>query len=203
MAPVDARTLTLAMRRHDKQGAYFQTARAKTDREVIATLSTEMALLDRYLAGLPFTVPADQPFIRNRSGRCYSKDTLGDDFRDVRAVVFPGDARRLMDMRRTGNVEAVVGGAEPAQLSAKLANTLSQSNQIFETYSPVQLATVREADKARAEGRRRLRKAHLADAIRTEQENESGNFPTGAPAIESELSCGAPLSKGKKKQSRQ
>ena len=92
----------------------------------------------------------------------YSKDTLGDDFRDVRNKVFPGDSRRLMDLRRTGNVEAVVGGAEPAHLSAKLSNTLSQSNQIFDTYSPVQLAAVREADKARAVGRRRLRLNRIA-----------------------------------------
>ncbi len=107
----------------------------------------------------------EQPFIRNRSGHVYSKDTLGDDFRDVRAAVFPGDTRRLMDLRRTGNVEAVIGGAEPSQLSAKLSNTLSQSNQIFDTYSPVQLATVREADKAREEGRRRMRLSHIAAGI--------------------------------------
>jgi hypothetical protein len=43
--------------------------------------------------------------------------------------------------------EAVVGGAEPAHLSAKLSNTLAHSNQIFDTYSPV-----READRARALG---------------------------------------------------
>ena len=125
----------------------------------------------------------------------YSKDTLGDDFRDVRASVFPGDTRRLMDLRRTGNVEAVIGGAEPSQLSAKLSNTLSQSNQIFDTYSPVQLATVREADKAREEGRRRMRLSHIAAGILSETENESGNFPTKAPANESELTPPARLDK--------
>jgi hypothetical protein len=34
-------------------------------------------LVERYLADLPFALPADQPFIRNRSGHDYSKDTLG------------------------------------------------------------------------------------------------------------------------------
>ena len=95
-----------------------------------------------------------------------------------------------MDLRRTGNVEAIAGGAEPAQLSAKLSNTLSQSNQIFDTYSPVQLAAVREADKARIEGRRRMKLSNIVAAIEAEQnpatENKSRNFPTGAPATESE-----------------
>src|SRR5262249_7410 len=112
------------------------------------------------------------------------KDTLGDDFRDVREVVFPGDTRRLMDMRRTGNVEAVTGGAQPTDLAAKLSNTIAQSNQIFDTYSPVQLETVREVDKAREIGRRKL----LATAVAREQnENKSGNPPTPAPLLESEL----------------
>ena len=196
MAPVDVRMLTLAMRAADANGVYFNTARAKTEREVVATLSsTTVILLDDYLTGLGFTVPPEQPFIRNRSGHVYSKDTLGDDFRDVRTVIYPGDTRRLMDLRRTGNVEAVAGGAAPAQLSAKLANTLAQSNQIFDTYSPVQLATVREADKARIEGRRRMRLSHIAASIRGEEENKSGNFPTPAPAKESELTPPEPLDK--------
>jgi hypothetical protein len=116
--------------------SYFATSRAKTGRKAPATISksTEF-LLERYLGGLPFVGPPDQPFIRNRSGHAYFKDTLGDDFRDLRQIVFPGDTRRLMDMRRTGNVEAVAGGAQPAHLAAKLSNTLSQSNQIFDTYS--------------------------------------------------------------------
>jgi hypothetical protein len=115
----------------------------------------------------------------------YSKDTLGDDFRALRKEVFPTDTRRLMAMRRSGNVEAVIGGAAPVHLAAKLANTLSQSNQIFETYSPVQLAAVRQADKARDVGRRRIKLNTIAPGIKIEQnksmENKSGNFPTPAP----------------------
>ena len=67
MAPVDVRLLTLAVRVQHSQGVYFETARAKTHRKVIATLSKETeALLDRYLAGLAIFIPRDQPFIRNR-----------------------------------------------------------------------------------------------------------------------------------------
>jgi hypothetical protein len=39
----------------------------------------------------------------------------------VRAIAFPGDKRRLMDMRRSGVVEAIAGKADPLGLSAKLA----------------------------------------------------------------------------------
>ena len=84
----DASPLALAMQRRQDRDVYFETARAKTDRDVIATISPEtQGLLQRYLDGLGFVVPPDQPFIRNRSGHTYSKDTLGDDFRTVRAAV--------------------------------------------------------------------------------------------------------------------
>jgi hypothetical protein len=152
------RIVTLAMRAADHQGVYFETSRAKTGRKALATISkdTEFA----------FVLPPDQPFIRNRSGHVYSKDALGDDFRDMRQIVFPGDARRLMDMRRTGNIEAVAGGAQPPDLAAKLSNTIGKSNQIFDTYTPVQLETVRKVDKAREIGRELL-----AAAVAREQDN--------------------------------
>ena len=195
LSPVDIRSLTLGMRRADHHVLYFEMARAKTGRKAFATISkaTEL-LIERYLAGLAFALPADQPFIRNRSGHVYSKDTLGDDFRDVREVVFPGDTRRLMDMRRTGNVEAVVGGAQPTDLAAKLSNTLSQSNSIHETYSPVQLAQVRKADLAREIGRELLAEG----VTRERNENKSRNFPTEAPDPGSELAS-KPMSKRKAK----
>ena len=42
MAPVDVRLFTLAIRRaHDRDGVYFETARTKTARDVIATISKQ------------------------------------------------------------------------------------------------------------------------------------------------------------------
>jgi hypothetical protein len=203
MSPVDVRRLTLGMQRRDGRGVYFATSRAKSKRDVIATLSkgTE-TLLKRYLAGLPFLVPADQPFIRNRSGHIYSKDTLGDDFRTVRKAVLPGDARMLMDLRRTGNVEAVAGGATAPHLAAKLGSTLSKSNQLFDAYTPTQIETVRQTDKARALGRRRLNLRRIADGIVAERDgtaNESGKCPTREPASESELQNRTQISNGNKR----
>src|SRR5262249_5848298 len=64
LSPVDVRYLTLGMRAEDNEGVYFETSRAKTNLEAFATISkaTEL-LIERYLAGLAFVLPADQPFI--------------------------------------------------------------------------------------------------------------------------------------------
>src|SRR5690606_41757693 len=66
----------------------------------------------------------------------YSKDTLGDDFRTVRELVFPGDTRQLLDMRRSGAVEAAAGGADPLALSAKMANSIHAASDLQQTYLP-------------------------------------------------------------------
>jgi hypothetical protein len=62
----------------------------------------------------------DAVLFRNRSGGPYRADTLGDDFASVRELAFPGDMRGLMDMRRSGVVEAIAGDVGPLGLSAKL-----------------------------------------------------------------------------------
>ena len=92
---------------------------------------------------------------RNRSGRPYSKDTLGDDFRDVRLIVFGKDElRRLADFRRSGVVEALRGGVTKEALGEKLANDFATSTFLQKTYAPVDLDTVRQADEARQKGRK-------------------------------------------------
>ena len=93
---------------------------------------------------------------RNRSGLPYSKATLGDDFRVVRAATFGADDRRqLADMRRSGAGEAILGGTKAEQLSGKMANTLSASNRLFKTYVPVDVEVVRTVDRARTKARQR------------------------------------------------
>lgn len=159
MQPVDVRRLTLAHRRRDPAGSYFETARAKTGKKAFATLTRATdAALDAYVASLPGAPIPSAPILRNRSGAPYTKDKLAADFRRVRSAIFTAaETRRLQDMRRTGNVEAALGGALPQALSAKAGSTIGQSSKLFETYTPVQLAAVREADAARPTGRRKLR----------------------------------------------
>jgi hypothetical protein len=90
-------------------------------------------------------------------GVAYGREPLAHDFAAVRAIAFPRDQRRLMDMRRSGVVEGVAGDADPMGLAAKLANSLNRSNTLHKTYSPVNIEAVRNTDAARLRGRRKMR----------------------------------------------
>lgn len=155
LAPVDMRSLTPGQR--SPAGDFFDLDRAKTGRAAVATLTRRARrVLDAYLAGLGAALTQSAPIFRNRSGRPYSKDTLGDDFRAVREAVFgPAERRTLADMRRSGAVEALRGGASAEGVGTKLANDFAQSRFLQKTYAPVDLETVRQVDAARKKGRQR------------------------------------------------
>jgi hypothetical protein len=57
------------------------------------------------------------------------------DFAAIRNLVFPADERLLMDMRRSGVVEAIAGGTDVVGPSAKLANSICRSNDLHKTYA--------------------------------------------------------------------
>jgi hypothetical protein len=160
-SPVDVRTLRERHRAmvggrliFDKQA----DGRAKTGRAALGTLSRRTErLVSVYLAALGAERHPEAILFRNRSGGPYREDTLGDDFAAVRELVFAGDRRRLMDMRRSGVVEAIAGDVGPLGLSAKLANSIERSNTLHKTYAPLDLEAVRSADAARLKGRRRMR----------------------------------------------
>jgi hypothetical protein len=167
-SPVDARTLAERHRAFVGGRLIFDRqadGRKKTGRAAIGTLSKRTERLVRvYLAGLQVALHPDAILFRTRSGNSYGRETLGHDFASVRNLAFPGDRRRLMDMRRSGVVEAVAGDAGPIGLAAKLANSISRSNALHKTYAPVDIEAVRNADAARLRGRQRMR-----------AENESGS----------------------------
>lgn len=160
--PGDARTLCGRHVAKDGQRTIFdrqEDGRKKTGRAVIGTISRRSErLVWTYLANIELL--PDAILFRNRSGEPYREDTLADDFAIVRKIVFPGDTRRLMDMRRSGVVEAVAGDVAPLGLSAKLANSIDRSNTLHKTYAPVDIAAVRAADEARLRGRRKMRAAN-------------------------------------------
>jgi hypothetical protein len=168
LSPVDARSLKASQMRRDPVGMWFDVARAKTGRAALATLSPRTErLLTAYLERFPAQLMGEARIFRNRSGVPYSKDTLGDDFRDVRAKVFgPGEIRQLADFRRSGAAEALAGNVSPEKRSSKMANTLSQSNFLHNTYAPVQLPSVRDVDAARRVGRARIREQKGDESIR-------------------------------------
>lgn len=122
-----------------------------------------------YLAGLDYTLHEDAPIFRTkgcvptakggrpRNSFPYTKGSLVDDFADVRRAVFGNDERRhLVDMRRSGAVEANAGGASVGGLFANLGNSIDQNTTLQRTYMPVNLAAVRDVDDARRIGGAKL-----------------------------------------------
>lgn len=172
LSPIDLRSLTTGQRADDPHGAIFALARAKTNRPAAGSLGKRATrLLDTYIASQGFELLPNAPIFRTRgSGTSakggkphqpapYSKNKLGFDFRVVRVAEFgPHETRQLADMRRSGTVEATAGGASAQAISTKMANTLAASTRLQRTYNPVNIATVREVDGKRREGRAKLRK---------------------------------------------
>ena len=58
-------------------------------------------------------------------------------------------------MRRSATTEAFRGGADSKAVSQKFGNSIDRSAFLFETYNPVDLEQVRQADQARVRGRRK------------------------------------------------
>lgn len=172
MSPGDVRALTAGQMARTRAGAAFFTERGKTAAPVGGILSRRAtALLDAYLARLDVTLLDDAPILRSRGlptttskggrprpGVPYTKDILASEFRTIRAAVFgEGEKRQLIDIRRSGAVEAITGGAEAEHLALAMGNTLSASNLLYETYVPTNLTVIREVHEARRKGRQKLR----------------------------------------------
>ena len=157
LSPVDARRLTPSQARGDAQGIWFELGRAKTGKAAAATLTPwSEAILRAYVARLGVELVPNAPIFRNRSGAAYSKDTLGDDFRDVRDAFDPVDKRQLADMRRSGAVEGDAGGGSVTDQANKMANSVDANKRLRKTYNPTNVASVRRFDEARVIGARLL-----------------------------------------------
>jgi hypothetical protein len=188
LSPVDIRSLTAGQQAHDAKGAVFFLDRAKTGRAAAATLSRwSEAVLAAYLKSLGAELHDTAPIFRTAGSvpgskggrrwlpRPYSTSKLDHDFRTVRTELFGQDEHRQMaDMRRSGAVEADAGGASGPDLSNKMANTISASNRLRKTYTPVNLASVRRADDARTQGRK---------AIRQEEQSPTKSVITRNPKV--------------------
>jgi hypothetical protein len=157
-SPGDVRSLKASQLVQDARGAFFETKRGKTGRQVIGTLSSRSRrVVAAYLKSLGAQPMGDAAIFRNRSGQPYTSDTLGDDFRDIRALEFPDDDRKLLDIRRTGAIEALAGQAEPGAMAMKMGNSIDKNRQLAETYLPNRAHTIRQVDQARLRGRRAIR----------------------------------------------
>lgn len=138
-----------------------------------------LSLVRAYVSALPVTFVPSAPIFLTRRGVACRKNSLSEDFRDIRGLVLPGDARKLMDMRRTGAVEAQSGGADVGAISAKLADSLSASQQLHKAYLPVDRAAVGIADEARKLGRRRILENRAGPKVETLRPGELKRDQTG------------------------
>jgi hypothetical protein len=158
LSPGDVRALRASQLVKDGAGVVFFTQRAKTAVPVGGALSSRaLAALMAYLKVSNLELHSEAFIFRSRTGAPYSKDLLSKDFRAAREAVFgPGESRTLADFRRSGAVEAIAGDATPAQLAHAMGSTLGSSNQLFATYVPVNLSSVRAIQEARRRGRSKL-----------------------------------------------
>jgi hypothetical protein len=133
--------------------------RAKTSVAVIGTLSKFGDwFVQRYFDSLAVDHAPESILLRMRSGVPYGESRLGGDFAAVRAAAFPGDLRRLRDMRRSV-LKAFAGGGDARSISEKFGNSIDRSSFLFKTYNPVDLEKVRQTNATRIEGRRRRNKS--------------------------------------------
>ena len=178
LSPIDNRGLTPAQARVDDIGIWFALPRAKTGRPAAATLTQwSQAILIAYLRKFGAELFDTTPLFWTRGGRPvsrdgetgrwggdhgggahvparpYTKSSLNQDFRKVRELAFGKDEKRqLQDMRRSGGVEGDAGGASVEDQSNKMANTIDRNKQLRKVYNPVNVASVRRFDEARAIG---------------------------------------------------
>lgn len=173
-SPVDCRQLTPAQAVTSGNDMAFLIARGKTEEPALGILSPRaQRLVHAYLNSQNFVLHDDAPIFRtkgfapgDKGGRPrlpvpYTKDKLVSDFAEVRLELFgEEETRRLMDMRRTGAVEANAGGASVEFLAAKMGNSIDQNRKLQKTYMPVNAAAIRAADEARKKGRKLLSEEH-------------------------------------------
>lgn len=154
MSPVDARTLLPAQRIYAGKLQAFAITRGKTDASAFAPITKRAArVIDAYLADRK-VIEIDKPIFRTRRGAAYTKNSLAEDFRDIRKMVFPGDERTLADMRRSGALEAAAGQVDPKALSDVMGNDIDKSRFLQKTYQPAQIATAATVSDARLRGRK-------------------------------------------------
>lgn len=160
LSPIDGRTITAGQMHKDGKGTWFRYSRGKTGRDGVIALSRRSERLLRwYLEEIykGLDIAPGVSIFRTRRGAAYTKNSLAEDHRDVRAIALPGDDRKLIDIRRSASTEAVAGGVAETQLSAMMANSIGQSKALEKTYAPIQIQTVRAAKEARSKGRQALR----------------------------------------------
>lgn len=171
--PGDARTLRRKELFVVGDDWVIDRGRIKNGTKVLGHLKARSRhLLESYLRSLGFSLDPDSQIFRTRGSRStskggrpqapapYTKNTLAKDFRTLRTIVFgPNEKRKLMDLRRSGTMEAVAGNATAEQIGQTLGNDFKNSKKLQTTYAPNHLASVKQVEAARRRGRKLLASA--------------------------------------------
>ena len=155
LSPADCRTLTVAMLKRDRSGWYVERERTKTGAEAKPPISDLLADALRAYAtrGGRTPLPSANLF-HNSVGDPMDRFHMADNFRDLRRVAFgKGEIRQFMDIRRSANLEADLGGASAQDRAAVMANALDKNKSLDAVYTPVTVARARKAQEARGAGR--------------------------------------------------
>ena len=156
LSPVDIRTLPRKALKSNHDGYFIETERTKTGKQAYGALSDDLGKdLTTYIEGLGFDLLPHEPILRTRRDRArYTKARFGSDFSAVRKLAFgPDEKRFFMDIRRSGNVEADLGGASADDRAEILANALHKDAYLEQTYTPPTVAKARKLAKQREIGR--------------------------------------------------
>lgn len=158
MSPVDCRTFSLSMLKEDRKGHYIERQRTKTKKGAMPVISDQLAAdLKAYAKSLNIDLLPGQPLFRNSKGRIYTKEYLAHEFADVRRVTFGKlERRQFLDIRRSANLEADLGGATAEDRAAVLANALDKNPTLDATYTPSTVTRGRRVQEAREQGRQLL-----------------------------------------------
>lgn len=161
MSPVDCRTFSMGMLKRDGSGWYIERNRSKTGAGAKPPISDELAadlqalaqsLKDKGIELLP-----SSPLFRNSQGRAYSRNYLTEQFQIIRRVTFGRkEKRQLLDIRRSANLEADLGGASAEDRALVMANALDRNKTLDATYTPATVARARKVLEARKAGRELL-----------------------------------------------
>lgn len=154
VSPIDARSVKATMLIPRGSGGYLSRPRTKTSAGTANSLSDELWHdIQAYMKANP----AIGEVFRRKDGTAWNRRAFNYDFALVRAAAGYPSGLKAMDIRRTANLEAHLGGASKEDRAAFLANTLDVNAKLHAAYTPDTVEGSEEIARKREIGRQMLR----------------------------------------------
>ena len=155
VSPIDARSIQREMLVSRGAGGYLSRPRTKTQAGVANALSDSLWTdIQTYMK----KNPAIGDVFRRSDGSAWpDRRAFNYDFAKVRKAAGYGSHLKAMDIRRTANLEAHLGGASKEDRAKFLANTLDVNAKLDATYTPDTVEASEDIAKKRDIGRQILK----------------------------------------------